>query len=140
MDNWIWLIYGPAQLVERAPSIGFAIGSCALGVQLVRSLANREHLSRQWLRYPLVLSGLLWLLFTLYELQMIAVGMGLATTRLRLDLIVLTPILYGLSAFGIASLFSRAGSRAARPEESPSHDAAAETKSDEIVRDETRRD
>lgn len=119
MDNWLWLIYGPAQLVERAPAAGFAIGVIALVVQAIRSASRGDRLSRDWLRYPLVLGGLLWLLFTLYELQMIGVGLGLSTTRFRIDLIVLTPILYGVSAFAFMSLLGFGGPAAPAPADNP---------------------
>jgi hypothetical protein len=112
VDNWLWLIYGPAQLIERTPATGFAIGVLAIAVQAIRSSVRGDRISREWLRYPLILCGLLWLLFSLYELQMIAVGLGLATTRFRIDLIVLTPILYGVSAFAIMSLVGIGGVRA----------------------------
>lgn len=130
MENWLWLIYGPAQLIERSPTTGFAIGALALVAQAVRSTVRGDRLSREWLRYPLVLCGLLWLLFSLYELQMIAVGLGLATTRLRLDLIVLTPILYGVSVFGIMSLLGvGGGSTPTRVDDGGDADGPAEVNS-----------
>ncbi len=123
MDNWLWLIYGPAQLIERAPAAGFAIGVIALAAQAIRSALRGDRVSREWLRYPLVLGGLLWLLFTLYELQMIGVGLGLATTRVRLDLIVLTPILYGISAFALMSLFGFGGAASTATVDNPTENS-----------------
>jgi hypothetical protein len=112
MDILNWLFFGPSRLLAVWPYAGFAIAALLIGAQLLRTLANKDNsniaFNRQWFRKAPVFTGLLWVIFNLYEMQMKAVmpATEAAFSMARLDLIVLTPLLYVLSAFALYSLFA----------------------------------
>ncbi len=112
MEILNWLFFGPSRLVALWPYAGFAIAAVLIGAQLYRTIGETSigdfEFSRQWFRKAPVFTGLLWIIFNLYEMQMKAVmpASEAAFSMARLDLIVLTPLLYVLSAFAIYSLFA----------------------------------
>lgn len=104
-----WIFFGPSRLIAWAPFAGFVLAAVLIGWQVVKSLAARETFSRQWFRHAPVFAGLLWLIFTFYEWQIQAATAGAAklasTSNLfRVDLIVLTPLLYVLTCFAVWTL------------------------------------
>ena len=104
MEFMHWLFFGPSKLIAWHPYAGFIVGATLLAVAAACALQLSDRLDRQWFRQPAVLAGLLWLLFNLYELQVVAVflGQGNQTRSLvRIDLLVLTPILYTLTGLAI---------------------------------------
>ena len=106
MDLFNWIFFGPSQLIASWPYAGFAIAFVLIGIQLGRTLIANEPISKQWFRHAAVFAGLLWIIFNLYEMQMAAVLPTAinASPIVRLDLIVLTPLLYVLTAFAVYSL------------------------------------
>jgi len=110
MDILDWLFFGPAKLIAILPYAGFGLGATLIGVQVARSCLAGETINRLWFRRPAVLAGLTWLIFNLYELQVAAV---FANTQaggqvlFRLDLTVITPILYVLTAFAVFAMIKR---------------------------------
>lgn len=101
-----WVFFGPTRLLEIWPYAGFVIAAVFIGAQLTRSLTENNRFDRQWFRKAPVFTGLIWCIFNLYELQMRAVNLANEATfsMARLDLMVLTPLLYVLTAIAIAAL------------------------------------
>jgi len=107
MELMNWLFFGPAKLIALAPYAGFGLGAALIALQAARSVLARNAFNRLWFRRPAVLAGLTWLIFNLYELQVAAVfaqTQAADQVLLRLDLTVITPILYVLSAFAAYTL------------------------------------
>ena len=103
-----WLFYGPALLIARWPMAGVIVAAAAITAQLALALRAGRRLDRDFFREAPVFAGLLWLIFGFYETQMIALmprmgNVTAATPLLRLDLIVLVPILYLLTGAAIYS-------------------------------------
>ena len=106
MDAINWIIFGPAKLIAQLPYAGFMIAAMLIGIQAVRTILTREVIDKQWFRKASVFAGLLWAIFNLYEVQVAAALTSSihASKQLRLDLIVLTPLLYVLTTFAAYSL------------------------------------
>ena len=107
MTFFNWIFFGPALLLQNLPYAGFAIAALLIGAQAARTLVRGETLGRQWLRKAPVFTGLLWVIFNLYELQIIALTAANKVSTLRIDLMVLTPLLYVLTAYAVYSLLAR---------------------------------
>ena len=104
-----WLIFGPAKMLALWPDAGIAICVAMLLVEAAFSLRTRAGWNMDYFRRAPVLCGLLWLIFTFYERQIGAVGIfpGDPAKAFRIDLLVLTPVLYVFTAAAIASLWQR---------------------------------
>ncbi len=110
MDLIGWIFFGPAKLISHAPYAGLLISAALISVEVIRTLASGTGFSRAWFRRASVFTGLLWAIFNLYELQLAAVlGSALANAGvlLRLDLIVLTPILYVMTGVAVYGLLQK---------------------------------
>lgn len=109
MELMSWLFFGPALLIAHWPLAGMVIAAVAISLQLALTLRAGRRLDLTFFREAPVFAGLLWLIFGFYETQMIALmpRMTAAATNananplLRLDLIVLVPILYLLTGAAI---------------------------------------
>ena len=104
-----WIFFGPAMLIARWPAAGAVIAATAIAFQLALTLRAARRLDASFFREAPVFAGLLWLIFGLYETQMIALTPRMAAgadtnSLLRLDLIVLVPILYLLTGAAIYSV------------------------------------
>lgn len=108
MDIVDWIFFGPARLIAMWPYAGVAIAAGLIGLQLALTLRIGKSFGFGFFREAAVFAGILWLIFNAFELQMSAIaaqsGKG---TFLRLDLMVLVPILYVLTAAGVYSLFKQ---------------------------------
>jgi hypothetical protein len=107
MDIVDWIFFGPTRLLAALPYAGLAIAAMLIGVEVARALATGERFSRHWLRRATVFAGLLWVIFTFYEWQMSALMAQTASPMLRLDLMVLTPVLYALTVYAVYTLIRR---------------------------------
>lgn len=117
-----WLYLGPAKLVALS-----ALSTCGFGFALIaahalqRWLTNRTESAppadqadmppqRSFFRHPAVFAGLLWLIYVPYELQMGAAYFHRygadGGAALRWDMLILTPILWGLTGLAIWSLWA----------------------------------
>jgi len=109
------ILYGPALLVQAMPLACFGIGGFFIAMQLgLWRLAGKRmgrRMEWQFFRMAPVFSGLLWIIFAMYELQMQAVTKVAALT-IRLDLLVLTPILYVFTLVALVSLVQQFRGRA----------------------------
>ena len=104
MEFVSWIFFGPAKLVAAWPYAGILIGIALIAAQAWLSLHNGTLFRRDFFREATVLAGLLWLIFNLYELQLAAVlTQNKVESTLRMDLIILVPILYVLT---LAAFFS----------------------------------
>jgi xanthosine utilization system XapX-like protein len=104
-----WIFFGPSRLIALFGYAGFAIGFALIAAQLIKSLLRREVFSRVWFRHAAVFTGLLWIIFNLYESQVAAQAVSTVNAvrpPFRLDLFVLTPLLYVLTAFSIWALWT----------------------------------
>jgi hypothetical protein len=104
MELLSWIFFGPAKLIALLSYAGFLVGGTLLAGQAIQTLRLRGTFNRDWFRHSAALAGLVWIIFNLYELQVGAVfgkqqlsGIGL----FRIDLVVITPILYVLTAAAI---------------------------------------
>lgn len=107
-----WIFFGPAMLVARWPDAGLVIGAMGIVIQACLGWRARRSFDRYFFREAPVFAGLLWVIFGFYERQM-PTGAVAATANtgsaqwasfLRLDLMVLTPILYVLTAVAVYSV------------------------------------
>ena len=111
-----WIFFGPSKLITAYPYGGFFIATMFIVVQLLRTAVAKQVFDKQWFRKAPVFTGLLWAIFNLYEMQLAAVlgpaaahaaanaGTVAIPVLLRLDLIVLTPLLYVLTTFALYAL------------------------------------
>lgn len=112
MDLLDTILFGPARLVAVWPYAGVAIFAMLVALQL---LVGRRS-TRPFLREAPVFAGILWLIFNAYELQvgsLAADGKGF----LRIDLIVLVPILYALTVAALLSAWRQYRERVATPDQ-----------------------
>ncbi len=109
-----WLFFAPAKLIALRPYAGVWIGAALLLIEAALTLRARQSFGSSFFRKAPVLAGLLWLIFELYERQVQAVKPAVAAEGLaafRLDLLVLTPILYALTLAALVSIFRQIGKR-----------------------------
>ena len=100
-----WIFFGPAKLIAAWPYAGFLIAALLIGVQAAFSWRNGALFERKFFREATVFAGLLWLIFNLYELQFAAtLAQKLTGSSLRMDLIILVPILYVLTLAAMLSI------------------------------------
>jgi preprotein translocase subunit Sec61beta len=105
MELFQWIFYGPAKLLAAWPYAGIAIAACLIAAQLWLHLRDRRRFSLQFFREAAVFAGVLWLVFNAYELQVSAIAAREGGSFLRIDLMVLIPILYVMTAAGLLSIF-----------------------------------
>lgn len=99
-----WIFFGPARLIVLWPYAGAAIAAVLILAQAILTQYTKRPIGIAFFREAPVFVGLLWLVFNAYELQVSAVSPTAGTGLLRLDLIVLVPILYVLTAAAGISL------------------------------------
>ena len=105
MEFVSWIFFGPAKLLAVWPYAGFVIGGAFVGLQAWLSHRSKTPFDRTFFREAPVLGGLLWLIFNLYELQVSAIAAkGLTADGLRMDLIILVPILYVMTLAALISI------------------------------------
>ena len=104
MEFFSWIFFGPAKLIASWPYAGVAIAGGLLALQAGRMHSAGEEFNIGFFRRAPVFAGLLWLIFNAYELQMRAIAAKTEGGFLRLDLVVLVPILYVLTAAAVMSL------------------------------------
>jgi uncharacterized membrane protein len=103
------------------PYAGVAIAGALIAAQIGLTWNARRTFSRSFFREAPVFAGILWLIFNAFELQMSAIATRTGNSdsgMLRLDLIVLVPILYVLTVAGLLSLWKQLN----RPAEAERHD------------------
>ena len=105
MEILKWLFFGPAKLIALWPYAGVAIAGVLIAFQVWLKWRARRPFDIGFFREAPVFAGLLWLIFNAFELQMSAVSVPKAESgMLRMDLIVLVPILYVLTIAAVLSL------------------------------------
>ena len=110
-----WIFFGPAKLIAVWPYAGFLIAALLIGVQAALSWRNGALFERGFFREAAVFAGLLWVIFNLYELQFAATfQQKLAGSSLRMDLIILVPILYVLTLAALLSIRAQLKTRSIR--------------------------
>jgi len=103
LDFLNWVAFGPSKLIAWQPYSGIWIGLAIIIAELSLSRRSVTASAKGFFRRPGVLAGLMWCLFNFYEWQVLAVlPKGTAGSELlRLDLIVLVPMLYALSGYTV---------------------------------------
>ncbi len=104
MEFVSWIFFGPAKLIALWPHAGVVIAAGLITLQAWLTWRAGTAFGRGFFREAAVFTGLLWLIFNAFELQMSAFAGRTAGTSLRLELIVLVPILYVLTAAAVLSL------------------------------------
>lgn len=105
MELVSWIFFGPAKLLAVLPYAGFMLASVFVSVQAWLSHRSKTPFERTFFREAPVLGGLLWLIFNLYELQVSAIAARNQTAdSLRMDLIILVPILYVMTLAALLSI------------------------------------
>lgn len=108
MDIASWIFFGPGKLIAIWPYAGAPVAITLIGVQACLSWRKGGLFRRDFFREAPVLAGGLWLIFNLYELQFAATfARTLASANLRMDLIVLVPILYVLTTAAVLSIYAQ---------------------------------
>ncbi|MBC7624074.1 MAG: hypothetical protein H7232_11855 [Aeromicrobium sp.] len=105
-----WVFFGPAKLIALFPYAGFAIGGAFLAGQAIQTTLLSGAFNRDWFRQSAALAGLVWIIFNLYELQVSAVfgkQQSTGAELFRIDLTVITPILYVLTGAAVFAAFGR---------------------------------
>ena len=104
-----WLFFGPAKISALWPYSGAVIAVTLIVLQAAVNLKAGRPFDKTFFRKAPVFAGLLWLIFGFYEMQIqAALAQPVESdlpTLLRLDLIVLSPILYLMSAMAMYSLW-----------------------------------
>ena len=95
----------PSWLISQFSWFTMGIGAFLIIWAMLILLLNKNTLSTQSAREPGIFVGLLWIIFVLYEKQMLA--LPAAASVFRLDLIVLVPVLYALTAFALWTLVAQ---------------------------------
>ena len=114
MEFGNWVLFGPAKLLAIYPLAGAAIAVAMIGLQAFLSWRKGTLLQRNFFREAAVMAGLLWLIFNLYELQVSAIlARSESGSTLRMDLIILIPILYALTVAAALSVIAQL--RGSRP-------------------------
>jgi len=104
MEFFNWIFFGPARLIALWPYAGLAIACGLIALQAWLIWRGRKKFDIGFFRQAPVFAALLWLIFNAFELQMLAIAAKTEGGFLRLDLIVLVPILYVLTAAAVLSL------------------------------------
>ena len=100
-----WIFFGPAKLVAIWPYAGIFIAAALIALQAWISQRRGALFKRGFFREATVFAGLLWLIFNLYELQLAAIfAQNKVAGTLRMDLIILVPILYVLTLAALLSI------------------------------------
>jgi hypothetical protein len=104
-----WIFFGPAVLIAHWPYAGIAIAAVLITTQLILTVRKSGAFDRNFFREAPVFAGLLWLIFGFYEMQMRAAMTSAGKPNevmsfFRLDLIILVPILYLMTAAAIYSV------------------------------------
>jgi cation transporter-like permease len=110
MELLSWVFFGPAKLISLIPYAGFVIGGTLLAAQGIRTKLLGGAINKDWFRNSTALAGLVWMIFNLYELQVGAVfgkRQPSDVALFRIDLTVITPILYVLTVAAVFSAFRR---------------------------------
>jgi hypothetical protein len=100
-----WILFGPAKIVVMWPYAGILIGAVLIAVQVWLTRRKGSAIDRELFRQAPVLAGLLWAIFNLYELQVVAIlAKNSAGGTLRMALVILVPILYVLTLAAMLSI------------------------------------
>lgn len=103
-----WIFFGPAALIAYWPYAGIAIAIIFILTQAILTSRKSGAFDKKFLREAPVFAGLLWLIFGFYEMQMRAAMTSVSKSGevmnfFRIDLIILVPILYLMTAAAIYS-------------------------------------
>lgn len=109
-----WLLFGPSKLIAHWPYAGFVVGAFLIAFAAWRRWKAGSSFDIRFFRDPIVFAGVLWALFNAYERQTTAIAaQALGSGAFRMDLIVLIPILYVMSAAAVATLLRGSHERSA---------------------------
>jgi hypothetical protein len=104
-----WIFFGPAALIAYWPYAGVAIAVFLIATQVVLTTKAGKAFDKTFFREAAVFAGFLWLIFGFYEMQMLAAmehagALDGSKNFFRIDLVILVPILYLMTAAAIYSV------------------------------------
>ena len=108
MEIFNLIFFGPRYLAEVHPLACAALGALLIGVQAALVLRAGARFDTGFFRLAPTFAGLLWLIYGLYEPQVRA---AFPNAGVRIDLLVLVPILYVFSGVALWSIASQWRSR-----------------------------
>ena len=118
MDLVSWIFFGPAKLVAAWQYAGILFAVVLIGLQVWLSARRSVRFDHNFFREAPVFAGLLWVIFNLYELQVAATpNQNPGSGTLRMDLIILVPILYVLTVAALVSICAQLRSKRADKQE-----------------------
>ncbi len=95
----------PSWLITQSVWIPLGFAALLITWAAANLALAQQPLSAQSAREPGIFTGLLWVIFVFYEQQMLS--LPAIATGFRLDLIVLVPVLYILTAFAFWTLIAQ---------------------------------
>ena len=104
MELLDWVYFGPARLIALWRYSGIAVAVTLIAIQAWLSWRSGKPFNAEFFREPAVFTGLLWLIFNAFELQMSATTAKGGTVPFRLDLIFLVPVLYAMTIAAAVSI------------------------------------
>lgn len=94
MELLNWILFGPAKLIAAWPYAGYLFGAALIAAELWLYRRHRRAFTYGLFREAAVFTGLLWMIFNAYERQVAATA---SASALRIDLVVLVPVLYAMT-------------------------------------------
>jgi hypothetical protein len=102
------IFFGPKLLADAYPAAPFAIAGALVLIQLILSARAAAGFGIGFFRLPAVFAGVIWAIYGLYEPQVRA---AFPNAGVRIDLLVLVPILYVFTGLAVWSVWTRLRSR-----------------------------
>lgn len=96
--SFLELFYAPMRLVLSQPAAPFLLAGLFAGLQVALLVARREGFRMVLWRRPVLFAAAIWVVYGLYELQVQAT---MPDANIRIDLLVLAPILYVFTALAV---------------------------------------
>lgn len=102
------IFFGPKLLADAYPAAPFVFAGALIVVQLVLNARASAGFGIRFFRLPAVFAGVIWAIYGLYEPQVRA---AFPDAGIRIDLLVLVPILYVFTALALWSVWMQVSRR-----------------------------
>jgi hypothetical protein len=96
--DFLALFYAPMKLVLAWPAAPFLLAAVFATLQVALLIRQRQRPAMILWRRPALFAAAIWVVYALYELQVQAT---MPTANIRIDLLVLAPILYVFTAVAV---------------------------------------
>jgi hypothetical protein len=98
------IFFGPKLLAGAYPAAPFVLAALFILVQVVLTMRDGGSFGSGFFRMPPTFAGVLWAIYGLYEPQVRA---AFPNAGLRIDLLVLVPILYVFTGVAVWSIWTQ---------------------------------